>query len=179
MRKALLGFFIFLSVLTLASCGFHLRGEVPLAEPLQNLYIKSREPYSQFNLLLKQSLSLSGVHFTATESEASAVLVILNEVQGEQLLGVGSTQQTRQYNLTLTVTFEITDPQGSIIVPPQSLSETRIIAIQANQILGGSNEESNLYQQMRGTIVYSLMMRLGSKNMNNALAGLNHTRTQQ
>jgi len=163
----------FLSILMLSwllvGCGFHLRGRVDLAPPLKRLYIQSADPYSQLIRNLKQSLQLSGVDLSKTPQTASMVLDILNETTKDQLLSVGGTQQTRQYNLTLTVTFQITDPAGKIVVPSQSVFETQVITITANQILGGSNEENNLYQQMRHLIINDILKRLASDDVKNAV----------
>lgn len=163
-RKAFLLFFI-LGACLLSGCGFHLRGQVPLALPLQRLYLKTQDPYGELTRNIKQYLKASGVYLTDSVLGADTVLVILREYNSEQLLSIGGTQQTRQYNITLTVTFQLTDPYGKILVPPQNVSEVRTLTIQSNQILGGSNEENNLYQQMRRAIVYDIMSRLSSKEV--------------
>jgi LPS-assembly lipoprotein len=157
-------FFIFFSLPWLLSgCGFHLRGPTELPPPLKNVYLQTQQPYGELTKDLTQYLTLSGAHLTNSASQADTILVIKQESTDQQLLGVGGTQQTRQYNLILTVAFEITNKQGVVLVPLQALSETRTLAVQANQILGSSNETTNLYQQMRRTIVYNIMNRLASK----------------
>lgn len=159
---------LFLSLM-LAGCGFHLRGPVLLAPPLKNLYIQSADPYSQLVLNLKQSLTLSGVSFATRPDEATTVLEILRDETSDQLSSVGTTQQTRQYTLTLIVTMQITTPSGKVLVPPTTMSKFQTITIQSNQVLGGSNEESNLYQQMRRDIIYSMMNWLSSQNVTSIL----------
>jgi LPS-assembly lipoprotein len=156
---------VMLSFVLLTGCGFHLRGEVPLAPPLKHLYIQTSDPYGELARNLEKSLVLSGVTLASSPQDASMILNIQNENTNDQLLSVGNTQQTRQYNLTLTVTFELDNPHGQVIVPSQSIAETQSITIQADQILGGSNEENNLYQQMRRDIIYKIMNRLSSKNV--------------
>jgi len=155
-----LGIFMCLMLL-LTGCGFHLRGAEPLAPPFHHLYLQSNDPYSELTRYLKQSLKLSQVDFASTATSSSLILNI-TEQQTQQLLGVGGTQQTRLYNLSLIVTYEITDPQGKILVPVEKITENRTVTIQASQVLGGSNEESNLYQQMRRAAVFDIMLRLAS-----------------
>lgn len=165
-----LGLIISLLVfLSLTSCGFQPRGNWPLAAPLHNLYLQSNEPYGQLTHNLRQFLRASGVHLAKTPQEASTVLEILNETTGQQLLTVSGTQQTRQYNLILTVTFQVTNPQGAPLYATQAVSEVRTIPISSNQILGGSNEANNLYSQMRQAIVFDIMNLLSSQNMTNAV----------
>lgn len=154
-----------MSILLLSACGFHLRGDIPLPPPLHKLYLQTTEPFGQLTRNLKQYLKFSGVVLVETPAEADTVLVILNETNSEQLLSIGGTQQTRQYNITLSVSFEVTDPHGRVLVPPETLHETRSLTILSNQILGGSNEENNLFVQMRRAIVYDILTRLSSKDV--------------
>jgi len=155
----------FVILISLSSCGFRPRGQTPLPPSLYHLYLQTPDPYGPLAHNIQQYLKSSGVHLADSPQHADSVLVILTENKYEQLLSVGGTQQTRQYNLILTVTFQITTPDGRALIPPQASSETRTIPIQANQVLGGSNEANNLYRQMRQAIVYDIMNRLASQNI--------------
>lgn len=155
-------FFIFCLVF-LTSCGFHLRGETPLAKPLHNLYIKTRTPYGDLTENLRTYLKMSHVNLAETPHEASTVLEIISETTTQQLLGVNLSQQTRQYNLILAVTFQITTPDGEIIMPPRTVTENRALSINTSQILAGSNQAAALTQDMRRMIVFDIMNVLSSK----------------
>lgn len=161
--------FLLLMMLTLTSCGFHPRGELPLAQPLHNLYLESRDPYGQLAHNLQQYLKASSVHLTDSPTKADTVLVITKEEMGQQLLGVAGTQQTRQYSLSITVAFQITSPTGLVLVPQQAVTESRTIPILANQTLAGSNEANNIYSQMRQAIAYDIMNRLASQDVTTML----------
>jgi LPS-assembly lipoprotein len=152
--------------LLLSGCGFHLRGSFTLAPPLKLMYLQTSDPYGELAHNLRQSLAATGVVFTDTPRQATTILEILHENTSQQLLSVGGTQQTRQYNLVLSVVFQVTTPQGKMIIPQQTVSITQALTIQADQILGGSNEENNLYHQMRKAIIYTLLNVLTSKEAN-------------
>ena len=113
----------------------------------------------------QQSLKMSGVHLVSSPEEADIVLAILSDDTSQQLLSIGGTQQTRQYQLKAVVTFEINDAKGRTLLNAQSLSEERVITMQSDQILGSSNEVNMLYQQMRRAIAYAIMNRLASKEV--------------
>ncbi|HEX4045710.1 MAG TPA: LPS assembly lipoprotein LptE [Gammaproteobacteria bacterium] len=155
---------LFIAML-LTSCGFHLQGSMPLAPPLQQLYIQAPDPYGIFVRTIQQYCKMSKVQLVKTPAEASTVLVILQDDATEQFLSVSGTQQTRQYKLIVTVSFMINNAQGKTLVPPQTLSEERTITIQSNQILGSSNEASLFYQQMRRSLAYAVMNRIASKEV--------------
>ncbi len=169
-KKTIRMWFLIICLLTITSCGYHLRGSMPLAAPLYKLYLETSDPYGPLTRYLKQFLKVSGVTLVDQRENSTAVLVILREATSQQLLGISGTQQTRQYNLILNVTFQVTNPQGKILVPIQNITETRSFTIKSDQILAGSNEANNLYNQMRQAIVYDIMARLGSTEITLLLA---------
>ena len=164
--RALLRLFIVstLCALTLA-CGFNVQGPVKLAPPLQLLYLQAPDPYGHLARYLSQYLRASGVTLTATPETARTTLIILADDSSQELLGVSSTQQTRQYNLRVTVRFEVINAKtGLVLIAPQDLTETRTTTVQANMVLGSSNEATINYEQMRRSIASSILTRLSAKN---------------
>jgi len=136
---------------------------------MHNLYLESHDPYGQLARNLKQFLKVAGVHLTKKREDADIVLMILSEVTPQKLISISGTQQTRQYNLILTVTYQLTTPQGKPLINPQTSSVTRTLTIKADQILAGSNEANALYDQMRQAIIYDIMSRLSSKDITTQL----------
>jgi LPS-assembly lipoprotein len=172
MRKFL---FFFLISLLLTGCGFHLRGQTTFAPPLQRIYIKTQAPYSELTHNLRQYFQMSNIYVANSPSDASSILEIISENTSQQLVGVSGTQQTRQYNLTLSVTFAVTKPNGQVLVIPETLSETRVLPISSGQILGGSNEATALFQLMRRAIVFDIMNRLSSMEVTQKLTQTDRT----
>ena len=117
---------------------------------------------------------MSNVDVVSTPEAASTILTILSETETQNLISIDITQLTRQYSLILTVSYEITTPQGEILVPRQTVSETRTIPIKSNQILAGSNQEATLYQQMRHAIVYDIVNQLSSNTTTSLLSKAKH-----
>jgi LPS-assembly lipoprotein len=171
---------IFLCLL-LSACGFHMQGTRVLAPPLHRLYLKTSDPYGHLARSLEQSLKMSNVQLVNSPEQATAILSILRDDTSQDLLGVSGTQQTRQYTIRVTVTFDITDAKGRTLVGPQSLTESRIITVQSNQVLGSSNEATLFYQQMRRTLAYAILNRIASKEitrMINAATITNKSKTK-
>ena len=162
--KKKLYFYFFFSVL-LMGCGFHLQGEMPLAQPLHKMYIQAPDPYSVLLRNLREDLKTSNVNLVASATEADTILTILSDETAQELISVNGTQQTRQYNLKVIVTFEVTDTKERTIVPLQLLTENKTITVQSNQILGSSNEANLYYQQMQRAIAAAIVNRLASKDI--------------
>jgi LPS-assembly lipoprotein len=161
MRKII----ILLIFTCLISCSFHPRGTIALSPSLQQLYLKTNNPYGQLAQNLRNYFTMSGIELTSSPNNANLILDIIKENESQQLLSVSGTQQTRQYNLIYTVVFQVITPKGALVIPPQTLSETRAFTTISDQILGGTNEATMLYQQMRRAIVYDMMNRLSSQEM--------------
>lgn len=161
----ILKYSFFIAIFFLVSCGFHLQGKMQLAKPLHRMFLQVPDPYSHLVKNLKQYLKMSKVQLVSSPEDAETILVILQDEPTQELLSVSGTQQTRQYDLKVTVTFEITDAKGRVLVAPQTLHESRTITMQSNQILGSSNEANLFYQQMRRTLAYAIMNRIASQEV--------------
>jgi LPS-assembly lipoprotein len=168
MRKSLLLFLLFF-ISCITGCGFHPRGPVTLAPPLQNLYLQVSDPYGDLARNLRLYLKMSGVHLTNNLNNATTILDVISETTSEQLLNISGSQLTRQYNLILTVTYQVTDNHGNLLVEKQTATETRPLTINSDQMLSGSNQAASLYKQMRQAIVYDIMSRLASRDITTLL----------
>lgn len=163
---------ICLMTLLLSACGFHPQGDVKLAPALKKMYLQTPDPYGTLARNLHDDLKMSHVNLATSPSSADTILEVQRDTTTQELLSVAGTQQTRQYKLIVSVTFAVTDNRGQPLLPAETLSETRTITVQANQILGSSNEASLYTQQMRRTLAYAILNRLASievtKTINNA-----------
>lgn len=164
-KNMLYPFVYFFLTLLLIGCGFRPQGEVQLAPPLHRMYLQDPDPYGVLARNLQTSLKMSKVQLVSSPQDADTILVIMQNYNTQRFLGVSGTQQTRQYELKVTVVFEITDAKGLTLLSPQTLSEARNITMQSNQILGSSNEANLLYQQMRRSLAYAIINRIASKEV--------------
>lgn len=149
-------------MILLSGCGFHLQQGMKLAPGFHRMKLQTPDPYGVLTRNLQQYLTLSHIKIVDNLADADTILIILSDDSYQDLLSVSSTQQTRQFNLRVVVVFEITDNKGRVIVPPQTLSETRVITVQSNQILGSSNEANMFYQQIRRSLAAAILNRIAS-----------------
>ena len=153
----------------LTACGFHLQGETHLATPLHRMYLQAQDPYGPLARFLHDYLKMSHVQLVESPELATSILVIENDRNSQSLLSVSATQQTRQYNLAVNVTFFVTNNNGKVLVAPQSFTEARTLTIQSNQVLGSSNEAANIYQQIRRSLAAAIINRLSSQEITDTL----------
>lgn len=153
MRK-LLPFFL---LLTLASCGFHLRGEQKL--PFESVTISPQD--SPLALDLKREITEgSEARVAGAPDKVSYRLQILGEVSDRVILSLDATGQVREYQLRYKVTFRLLDPKGEVVIPRSQLFLTRLLSYDISEILAKESEASLLYRNMRQDAADQIVRRL-------------------
>lgn len=175
--KLMRHFFAMCCLLSLAACGFHPQGQRQVATQLHHVYLQTDDPYGRLARSLKQELKIADIHTTESADDANVILNTLGESTNQELISVSGTQQTRQYRLSVEVSFELTDNKGAPILEKQTLSEYRIITLQSNQILGSANEAQLFYEQMRMKLAHAILNRITSPEVTNDIT--HHFATNQ
>jgi LPS-assembly lipoprotein len=149
-----------LAVLTLASCGFHLRGPQPLA--FSSLHV-GMNPYSDLGVALRRQVALSGT--TAVEedeSRADARLQILANERRREILSLTAAGKVREYELEQRIRFRLLDKTGEELISPTDLIVRREYTFNDELILGKEQEEALLLRDMEADLVHQLMRRLSA-----------------
>jgi LPS-assembly lipoprotein len=134
----------------LAGCGYHLRGSAKLPTWLTDLTVV----YDSNDLELKRLLvaQLESYHITlhANSRHSKYILVIENSLFNQQIISIGASTNTRQYLLTLTVTFKLLDKASKNNNPiERQITITRPLATNNANILSSNDEDSILRTEMR------------------------------
>jgi LPS-assembly lipoprotein len=154
--------FIFV-VLTLSSCGFHLRGESSIPPQLSPLYIDSLQSYAPFEKSLHNALRSNNIQTVASLSEAKAVLKITNQSLTKNIVTISPSTQVTQYNMSFTVSYEILDAKGKLIIPVQSAVTSTTYSVNMTQMLGTTNQEELLVKNLRRDVISIILSQLGSE----------------
>lgn len=158
-----------LLALFLAACGFHLRGHEPLPPQLQTISILSSSPYSPLVKQLEQTFEASHVTVVKKGQQAPILLKILNDDFSRGSSSVGASGQVTTYSLTYNVSFQLLTHDGKPITQAMNVSSTRSYSVSANQVLGDTNVQNNLQEEMQRDVVYQLFNRLRSREVIKAL----------
>ncbi len=146
-------------LLTLASCGFHLRGEQKL--PFESIAISPEE--SQLALALTRLIREgSEARVAGAPDKVSYRLQILSEVNDRIILSLDATGQVREYQLRYKVAFRLLDPKGEVVIPRSELFLTRLMSYDISEILAKESEASLLYRNMRQDAADQIVRRLAA-----------------
>jgi LPS-assembly lipoprotein len=146
---------VFVAMLLLTACGYHLRGEVELPENLKNVYLDGASPIlrEQFRKTLKDSSS----NLLNSPETAGLVIRIVSEKSDQRALSLSSRGRSNELELSYRIEYELANSGDGEMTPRQPLEIKRQYFNNQQDILAKSNEEtvirSEMYQQAVQSIV--------------------------
>ncbi len=149
------------AILSLAACGFHLRGSKldDVSFAFKSLYLKAPAE-TQFVIDLRQSLAANKIALSANPSEADLVLEVVSEQLTKQILSLSGAGRVREYQLTYRVSLRAYDDRQIDWLPADEILLTRILTWDDALVLAKQQEEATLYNDMRADAVGQAMRRL-------------------
>lgn len=159
MKLKLTTLLVMLTVL-LASCGFHLRQNYNLNPQLSPAYLTFKQPYSEFALILKDSLQQNNLEIVASEEEANSHIRILNTALSHSSKTRGPSNQSQVYNYRFTVKFDVLDNKGEQLIAKSRVSASERLALRPNQLIHTNNQLSELKRKLYRRVANLLIMKL-------------------
>ncbi|WP_226952744.1 LPS-assembly lipoprotein LptE [Mesopusillimonas faecipullorum] len=161
MQRFALGLVSALLALTLAACGFHLKGTTPL--PFDTLYTNISDN-DAFGMHLRRVVLAASpnLRFTETPKDAQAVLTQLSMREDMREIAIGPDGLVEEYELTLIYSFQLTDAKGNMLLPPTTLESRREVPYDSSALAAKQGEISNLFFDMRRGMADRIVRRLTS-----------------
>jgi LPS-assembly lipoprotein len=149
----------FLSV-TLACCGFHLRGVAAL--PFERLYV-STPASSTLGAELRRTIRIgTSTHVVDEEKQAEATLEVTGEAREKEIASFNAQGQAREYQLRYRLSIRVHDAKGREFLPTTPLIAQRDISYNDSQVLAKETEEALLYRDMQSDLVQQVLRRLAA-----------------
>lgn len=162
MSRSLLNVFIGVLLVAVVSCGFQLRGAVPLPDSLKLMYIQGINIQQGLGLELKRGLKQNGIQVVDDYVNDSAILTVLDYKSERRVLSVGNNAKVSEYELYSSLTFKVTDGEGKLLVEPQEFEAIRDYQFDQTRVLSSDGEEAILREQLSKQLVDSLLRRLSA-----------------
>lgn len=163
MRYLKTGVFALL-IVTLTACGFRLNTRGTLPPMYHRLYLTGSRPYSYFIKMLSGILEGQNVTLVTSAKHAPLTLNIATEALSYSQTSVGSSQQTRQYQITYSVNFNLQSPKGKVIAGPFVISQSMNQTMFANQLIENTQQLTEDKRQLEQLVMNQLFYRLAAKN---------------
>lgn len=147
-----------LLALSLASCGFHLRGEAKM--PFNSIFIEAANPNSLLVGELRRLMLANKIQLTSKADQADLILNLSQEFPEKQILTLGGSGRVSEFQLRYRVSLRAYDQQQRDWLAADELQLSRDFSYDDTQILAKEAEEAQLYQYMRSDMAQQIMRRL-------------------
>ena len=156
-------FAIFALCLSLAACGYHLRGSTAaLSFAVQSIQVVSVGA-GQVAHVVKQRLEQSAVKVVDNPEQAQAILTLSGERYDNRVLSVDpSDGKVLEYEIDYQVGVAITRPDGTAIRESQPISLSRDLTFDPDAVLGKADEQQTVRADMLQDAAQSVLFRLQS-----------------
>jgi LPS-assembly lipoprotein len=151
---------ILFNLVTLVSCGFHLRGEIKVPDILKEFYVVGNVTSNDLSIVLYKRIEQVGITRVARATETSSTLSITRNNFVRRVLTVDSSNKASAYKMDLVVAFEVIDNKGKTILKNQQLRQTREYNIDPLNALASGDQEKRLILEMTEFIVNQMLTRL-------------------
>ncbi|MDQ7988080.1 MAG: LPS assembly lipoprotein LptE [Candidatus Dactylopiibacterium sp.] len=147
-----------LALVSLAACGFHLRG--PQTLPFSTIYL-GMNPYEDFTANAKRLIATTGsTQVVDTLAQAEVQLVVARNEREKYILTLNANGTVREYQLRQRFGFRVLDRVGQEITPYSEIYVTRDVSFSQGLELAKEQEDALLYRDMENDILQQLMRRL-------------------
>jgi LPS-assembly lipoprotein len=147
-----------LLALTLAGCGFQLRGAQPL--PFSSMYIA--ENWELGAMLRRNIRAIGSTQLAESPQQAQAVFTLIGEAREKNILSLSGTGRVREFQLRYRIAFRVHDLKGREFIPPTEIVLVRDISFSDERVLAKEQEEVLLYRDMQNDMVQQLLRRMAA-----------------
>ncbi|TXL01692.1 hypothetical protein BMR02_02055 [Methylococcaceae bacterium HT1] len=154
---------IFIALLMLAACGYHLRGAIELPEALKTMYVKGASP--ELSKAIRRIFRVTSGKLVATSGEAGMILNVLDEYYQRKTVSLSSTGYSNEYELIYRLTFDLLDANGNKLVSEQTIEvyKSYYNAQTSETLLSKDNEEIVLRGELYEEAVRMVIQRTRSE----------------
>jgi LPS-assembly lipoprotein len=142
-----------------AGCGFHLQGTATLPESMSTTYVATPDRFTTYYDALTDQLRSRGIEVVEEPVEGAATLRVLADEAGERVLSVSARNIPREFEVYYVVEFALSLPGGGGL-EPQRIVSTRNYTWDETRVLGKSEEERRLTEDLAGELASRTLRRL-------------------
>ena len=160
--QTIVRFFAVLAALSLAACGFHLRGEVKLAPSLQRVVVTSSDPGGPLRHSVEDAMKRAGATIAPAPGEGVGE-IRMTGVGIQTLVGsVGGNARVNEFNMVYHVDLEIVDGGGKTVLQKQPIEQTRSFTFDQTQAAGTGAQQDVIRREMERDMAQAVMRKIDS-----------------
>lgn len=150
---------LFMTLLLLTACGYHLRGAIDLPEALKKMYVRGASP--ELSAAIERTFRATAGELVTNPEDAGMILNVLDEYYQRRTVSLDATGFSNEYELIYRLTFDLLDSTGKELVSNQTIEvmESYYNAQRSETLLSKDNEEIVLRRELYEEAVRSVIQR--------------------
>lgn len=157
---------VFVLVLFIAGCGFHLRGTIIIPKHLQFISISPDTPYEPFQRELRHTLNRNGVTILPKGTKDVVTLHLSEPIYSEELMALGNDNQAGQLRVKIIIQYALYDPDGKLLQRTTTITSSKDISVDSEDLLSADAEKESLKHEIRQDIALKLIRMLSKSYPN-------------
>jgi len=150
---------VLLMLFLVTSCAFHWFDQLSLPPQLHTLNLD----YTTDNTLFVRKLRHHLINANVDLNHAHYTLKILRVNSSSQLVTIGTSAQSRVYDIRMSIAFSL-HRDNKVIIPPQTLRAERQLTLDANQLLTTNHQANIMRDTLERDIILQLFNRLNAQS---------------
>jgi LPS-assembly lipoprotein len=151
------GLMILISVVS--SCGWQLRGASDLPPEMAHVYVEGLSRKNRFVQDLDRELAFADGGVTRDPESAGVILKVLDDQFERRVVSLSEEGKATEYELIYRIRVELEKPDGSSLLPTQTIEIRRAYFNPQVRVIGKSEEESQIRRDMYKEAVRTLLRR--------------------
>lgn len=150
---------LLLLLISLAACGFKLRGATPL--PFDSLYTNINSQ-SSFGAQIIRGIKANSpnTRIVAEASDADVRLIQISNRRTRKEMSLTVDGKVEEYELGLYISVTLVDSKGNTLLAPTTLSNLRLLPYDEDESSAKAAEMQQLYADMERNIAAAILQRI-------------------
>jgi LPS-assembly lipoprotein len=157
---------LILGLCSLAACGYQLRGMQGYEIDIEKVYLSGSNTRSELLEEITENLRNRGIEISLSK-ESVPSLHILSENIHRRPVATSADISVSEYELRMEIVFQIMSDEGKSLILPSTLFVERIYSFDRSSLVGSSEEENIVVEEMRRDIANQLLLRFYSAMQQN------------
>ena len=157
------------SVLALAACGFHLRESAALPPSLHRMHL-TVSGGGEFPRMLSHAIEAAGVTVEDNSGAGIAELRVPVAAFATDALTNGGYVRITEESVHYQVQFDVTGPDGKLLIPLQHINQSREYSYDATNTIGNASQVQAIQHSLNEDMVQAILFRLQALSKQQALA---------
>lgn len=153
---------LFMLVMLLAGCGFHLRGEAPLSAGLQRVVVISSDANGPLKRNVEAALKRSGATIETAPGNGIAQVRMSNVSVAPIVRSVGANARVNEFVMVYHLELEIVDSAGKTVLEKQAIEQSRSFTFDQTQAIGTGAEQDLIRREMERDVAQAVLRKIGA-----------------